>query len=209
MRALKFFVRSTRDSFACKATKIFVLALLMIFCAQGKTFAEMPEISAGETYFDVFKGIYVLKDNVYVKLNNHGFKAEISANEARVSVAKKKCWADGKVKLKQDDITFSCNNAYLQWETKTAEVTGNVKFENKKSVTISSDTAVFNWSEKIVDFYGKVKLKADKNVKLADGLKIDGKEYQHIRYNVIEKKILALDKTFDVPNISIPDVEDN
>ena len=187
-----------------RALKIFGLALLIIFCAQGKTFAEMPEISAGETYFDVFKGVYVLKNNVYVKLNNHGFKAEVSADEAQVSVVKQKCWANGKVKLKQDEISFSCDSAYLQWETKTAEVSGNVKFESKKSVTISADTAVFNWSEKIVDFYGKVKLKADKNVALAEGVTLDGKEYQHIQYNVVEKKILALDKKFDAPKIVIP-----
>ena len=191
-----------------KALKIFGLALLMILVAQGKTFAEMPEISAGETYFDIFRGVYVLKGNVHVAVNNHGFKATVTADEATVSVTKQKCWAEGNVKLAQENITFSCEHAYLQWQTKTAEVTGNVKFENKKSVTITSDTAVFNWQEKIVDFYGKITLKAEKKVKLADGAKIDGKEYQHIKYNVVENKILELDKTFDAPEIVIPDVEE-
>ncbi|MBQ7723202.1 MAG: hypothetical protein IJT57_02660, partial [Selenomonadaceae bacterium] len=148
-----------------KALKIFGLALLMIFVAQGKTFAEMPEISAGETYFDIFRGVYVLKGNVHVAANNHGFKATVTADEALVSVVKQKCWAEGHVKLTQDNIIFSCERAYLQWQTKTAEVTGNVSFEHKKSVAINSDTAVFNWQEKIVDFYGNVKLKADKKVK--------------------------------------------
>ena len=161
-----------------KALKIFVMALLMIFVLQGKTFAEMPEISAGETYFDVFKGVYVLKNNVQVETNNHGFKAKITADEAQVA---------------QEDIIFSCDRAYLQWATKTAEVTGNVHFENKKDVTINSDTAIFNWKEKIVDFYGKVLF--------------DGEEYQHIKYNVVEEKILEQDKDFDAPEIIIPDVE--
>ena len=187
--------------------KIFALAMLMIFVAQGRTFAEMPEISAGEMYFDVFKGCYVLKGNVHVAANNHGFKATITADEALVSVIKQKCWAEGNVKLTQENITFSCDRAYLQWQTKTAEVTGKVKFENKKSVAISSDTAIFNWQEKIVDFYGEVKLKAEKKVRFAEGVKLDGKEYQHVRYNVEENIILALDKTFDAPEIIIPDVE--
>ena len=191
-----------------KALKIFGLALLMIFVAQGKTFAEMPEISAGETYFDIFRGVYVLKGNVHVAANNHGFKATVTADEALVSVVKQKCWAEGHVKLTQDNIIFSCERAYLQWQTKTAEVTGNVSFEHKKSVAINSDTAVFNWQEKIVDFYGNVKLKADKKVKLADGAQLDGKEYQHIKYNVVEDKILELDKTFDAPEIVIPSVEE-
>ena len=167
------------------------MALLMIFIAQGKTFAEMPDISAGETYFDIMKGVYVLKDNVVVEVNNHGFKAKITADEAKVSVTKQKCWADGKVKLEQEDITFGCERAYLQWATKTAEVTGKVKFENKKGVKIKSDTAIFNWKKKIVDFYGKVTY--------------GGKDYQHIKYNVIENRVLELDETFDAPEIIIPD----
>ena len=190
-----------------KALKILGLALLMIIAAQGRTFAEMPEISAGETYFDIFKGVYVLKGNVHVSANNHGFKATVTADEAQVSVAKQKCWAEGNVKLTQENIIFSCERAYLQWQTKTAEVTGKVKFENKKSVTINSDTAVFNWEDKIVDFYGEITLKAEKKVKFADGVKLDGKEYQHVKYNVVENKILELDKTFDAPDVIIPDVD--
>ncbi|MBR2774461.1 MAG: hypothetical protein IKD73_05655 [Selenomonadaceae bacterium] len=190
-----------------KALKVIGLALLMMFVVQGRTSAEMPDISAGETYFDIFRGVYVLKGNVHVAANNHGFKAIVTADEAIVSVVKQKCWATGNVKLTQDDITFSCERAYLQWQTKTAEVTGEVVFENKKSVAITSDTAIFNWKEKIVDFYGKVNLKADKKVKLADGVTLDGEEYQHIKYNVVEDKILALDKTFDAPEIVIPEVQ--
>ena len=79
----------------------------------------------------------------------------------------------------------------MQWAIKTVEVTGNVRFKNKKSVAINSDTAVFNWEDKIVDFYGTVTL--------------DGEEYQHVKYNVVDNKILARDKTFDAPEIVIPE----
>ena len=192
-----------------KTVKFFALTVLMILVAQGKAFAEMPEISAGEMYFDMFKGCYVLKGNVHVSANNHGFKATITADEAFVSVIKQKCWADGHVKLMQENITFSCERAYLQWQNKTAQVIGAVNFANKKSVSITSDTAIFNWQDKIVDFYGKVTIKAGKDVKLADGLKLSGKEYQHIQYNVVEDKILALDKKFTAPEIDIPEIENN
>ena len=192
-----------------KALKIFAITLLMILIAQGRTFAAAPDISAGETYFDIFKGVYVLKNNVQVTLDNHGFKAKITADEAQVSVVNQKCWTQGNVKLVQEDITFSCNRAYLQWETRTAEVTGNVNFEKKKGVAITSDTAIFNWKEKIVDFYGKVTVKADKKVKFADGISLDGNEYQHIKYNVVDNKILEIDETYDAPEIVIPEVESN
>ena len=189
-----------------RTLKLFALALLMIVAAQSRAFAAMPEISAGEMYFDVFKGVYVLKGNVHVAADNHGFKAKITADEAQVSVVKQKCWAEGHVKLEQENITFSCDRAYLQWQTRTAEVTGSVKFVNKKSVSITSDTAVFNWQSKIVDFYGKVTVKAEKKLKFADGVTLDGKEYQHVQYNVVENTILALDKTFDAPEVTIPEV---
>ena len=159
-----------------RALKILGLVLLMIFVVQGKTFAAMPEVSAGETYFDLFKGAYVLKNNVHVAVDNHGFRATVTADEALVSVAKQKCWADGNVKLTHEDIIFSCERAYMQWSTRTATVIGKVKFENKNSVTITSNTAVFNWDSKIVDFYGKINLKSNKKVKLADGVTLDGKE---------------------------------
>lgn len=189
--------------------KVFLMTLLMILVVQGRSFAEMPEISAGETYFDIFRGVYVLKGNVHVVANNHGFKATVTADEATVSVAKQKCWAEGNVKLTQENITFSCERAYMQWQNKTAEVTGKVKFDSKKNVAISSDTATFNWQDKIVDFYGKVTLKADKKVKFAEGVKLDGKEYQHVKYNVVDNTILALDKKFDAPEVKIPEVDAN
>ena len=72
-----------------KALKVIGLALLMIFVVQGRTSAEMPEISANETYFDVFKGAYVLKGNVHVSVDNHGFKA-ISVGRMAMSNSRRK-----------------------------------------------------------------------------------------------------------------------
>ena len=188
-----------------RVLKLFALTLLVLIVAQGKTFAGMPDISAKENFYDPFKGVQVLRGNVRVSIDNHGFKATLGADEVRVSMAKRCCWADGKVKLVQDDTTLNCNRAYIVLQEKTATVTGKVKFESRNNVTINAESAVFHWDTKIVDFYGKIKLKAGKNVKLADGLKIDGKEYRHIQYNVTEKKIIALDKTFNAPEIVIPE----
>ena len=189
MRLLKFLV-----------TAVFILVAAVPSIVR----AEMPEISAGEMYFDIFKGHYVLKGNVYVSANNHGFRAVVTADEALVSVVKQRCRAQGNVKLLQEDIVFSCDRAFLQWQTKTAEVVGSVAFENKDNIAITSDSAIFNWQEKIVDFYGTINLKAQ-DVQLAEGVTLDGEDYQHIQYNVVENIILAADKTFTAPEIIIPD----
>lgn len=210
-----------------------IIFLLLIIPA--KSFAEMPEITAGQTYFDIFKGHYVLKDNVKVVMNNHGWKATVTANEARVNVVTQKCWALGKVNFQHEDYNLKCENAYLQWQTKTADLTGGIDFDSKKIIKVKSETATFNWSDKIADFYGKVQVKIEKGampkdaknknskkdskpdkdaetvtlaegVTLADGVEFDENAvYAHVRYNVTENKILQLDKTFDIPKIEIPD----
>ena len=182
-----------------------VIFLLLIFSA--KSFAAAPEISADQKYFNILKGHYVLKDNVRVALNNHGLQAIITADEARVNLFSKKCWATGKVNFAQDNINFSCQKAYLQWETKTADVVGAVKFDSKDTVSIKADSATFNWSEKIADFYGKVKVKSEKNLQLGEGVELSNTTYAHLKFNVRENKILQLEKNSDTPEISIPETE--
>lgn len=192
-----------------KLLKIFPLIVLLVVLFPARSFADMPKIEAGEQYYDVFKGYFVLKDNVKVEMNNHGVTATITADGAKVNVVAQKCWAEGNVHLTHDNENFSCDNAYLQWKTKTAEVVGNVRFSSKKVMTVTSETAIFNWGDKIVDFYDNVKVKAEKNLKLEDGLKIKKKTYAHVRYNVIENKILLLEETADTPTIEIPDPDND
>ena len=187
-----------------KLTKIFTILFLLLLIP-AKTFADAPEISADEKYFNLMKGHYVLRGNVNVALKNHGMTAKISADEARVNLLGQKCWASGKVNFVQDNVDFKCEKAYLQWSTKTADVSGKVKFESKDTVTITADSATFNWSEKIADFYGKVKVTAEKNLTFADDVELADIVYAHVKFNVRENKILALEKVSDIAEIEIPD----
>ena len=183
---------------------LMTLALLFVPC---QSFAEMPDITAGEKYFDLLKGYYVLKDNVRVVANNKDFKATVTANEARVNVLAQKCWAFGNVKFKHDDYNLKCDNAYMTWQDNTAQLVGNIDFEGKKSAFIKSKTATFNWDVKEADFYGDVEVVAKKDLQFADGLKLEKGVYAHVRYSVAENKILQLDKTFDIPKIEIPSLD--
>lgn len=188
-----------------KILKILPILLLLMFLPR-QSFADMPEITAGQTSFDVFRGQYVLKDNVRVVMSNKGLKATVTANEARVNVVAQKCWALGAVTFSHVDYNLKCDNAYLRWGDKTAEIVGGIDFKGKNSVAITSDTATFNWEDKDAHFYGNVKITATKSLKFAKGLKLeDGVTYAHVRYNVTENKITQLDKTFNIPKIEIPD----
>ena len=188
-----------------KLLKILPIIFLILIIPR-QSFADMPEITAGQTYFDVFKGHYVLKDNVRVIMNNKGLKATVTANEARVNVVAQKCWALGNVTFSHVDYDLKCDNAYMHWSDKTAEIVGGIDFKGKKSVAITSDTATFNWEDKDAHFYGNVKVVAEKGLKFAKGLKLeDGVTYAHVQYNVTENKITQLDKNFNIPKIEIPD----
>ena len=187
-----------------KLAKVLAIIFLAILIP-AKSFAAAPEITADEKYFNLMKGHYVLRGNVNVALNNHGMTAKISADEARVDLLGKKCWATGKVNFLQDNVDFNCDKAYLQWETKTADVAGKVKFESKETVTITADSATFNWSEKIADFYGKVKVTPGKNLVVEDDLKVEDIIYAHVQFNVRENKILQLERVSDKAGIEIPD----
>ena len=183
-----------------------LLPILILLMIPAKSFADMPEITAGQTYFDIMKGHYVLKDNVRVIMNNHGMTATVTANEARVNVVAQKCWALGAVTFDHEDYNLKCENAYLQWATKTADLVGGIDFKGRDSISVTSETATFNWDTKEADFYGKVKIVAEKDIEFAEGLKLKKNEvYAHVRYNVTENKILQLDKKFNIPNIEIPD----
>ncbi len=192
-----------------KLLKILPLIMLLIFLIPAKSFAAMPKIEAGQQYYDVFKGYFVLKDSVRVEMNNRGVTAIIKADGAKVNVVSQKCWAEGNVKLSHDNENFSCDNAYIQLRNKTAEVVGNVNFSNKDVLNVTADTAVFNWGNKLVDFYGNVKVKGEKNLQLEDGLKLKKKKYSHVRYNVIEKKIILLEEKSKIPTIEIPNPDDD
>lgn len=187
-----------------RVLKIFSV-LIILFFLPIKVFADAPEISYGHSEFNFLKGYYILKDNVKISTNNRGVKIIVTADEAKVSLLQKKCLATGNVSLTHDNIIFKCDQAFAQWETTTADIVGKINFNSKDIITITADTATFNWSEKIADFYGKVKIKTDKNFKADKDLKPDKKVYAHVRYNVVENKILQLDRNFDDPNITIPE----
>ncbi len=183
-----------------KLTKFLPLLILLIILCPARSFADKPQITAGQSYFDIFKGYYVLKDNVHVVMSNHGFQATISADEAKVNVVTQKCWATGKVKFTHGSETFACDNAFLQWKTRTAEVVGGVKFNSPKNIKVSADSAIFNWQTNVTPF---------SNLKMSGSLKLSNKLYSHVRYDVLENTILQIEEKSATPQIVIPDPDDD
>ena len=187
--------------------KIFSVILLLVLLPI-KSFAAAPEISYDKMNFNFLKGYYTLSGNVRVAMDNHGYKMILTADEAQVSLLQKKCTATGKVTLNHEDIAFSCDKAFAEWESNSANIVGKINFKSKDIITITADSAQYNWNERIADFYGNVKVTLGKNFTVDKNLKPGKNIYAHVRYNVDENKILALDKNFDIPKITVPNFED-
>ena len=186
--------------------KFFYTMVLLLTAMMMPTvsYAEMPDISAGSTSF--VNGFYILKDNVRVVARGR----TMTAQEAKVSVFTQKVWAQGDVTLQQDGIEFRCDSIYVQGTEKTVDVLGNVKFDATDLIKITSEVAKFSWSTKIADFYGKVSLTVldDKQLKYDAAMdrSLDfNKTYDHVQYNVVEKKLMLVeDRSNEEPKVDMP-----
>lgn len=192
-----------KGEIAMKLMIKFLLTITILLLMTTDSLAAMPDISAGETYFDFSKGCYVLRNNV--KVVDRG--RTMTADEAIVQIRSQKVWATGNVTLLQEGIKFSCDKIFVQGLEKSVEVIGNVDFNQDDEIKITSDVGTFSWDSKVADFYGHVKISAvniNSNLKIKKS-KING-TYDHIQYNIPEKKIIALDKRFKpMPNMKFPE----
>ena len=172
--------------------------LLLLLFMTAKSFAAMPDISAGSTKFDPFNMCYIFQDSV--KVVHQG--RSITANRAVVKMTAQKVWASGEVTLIQEGLKFKCDKIFVRGLDSEVEVIGNLDFVQDGALKITADLGTFSWSSKEADFYGHVKINMDKSSKVVfdDSLNIKKKKvngvYDHIKYDVVNKKIIALDKKF-------------
>ena len=179
--------------------KIFSSIMLLLLFMTAKTFAAMPDISAGSTKFDPFNMCYIFQDNV--KVVHQG--SSVTANRAVAKMTVQKVWASGEVTLNQEGLKFRCDSVFVRGLDREAEVIGNIEFVQDGALKITADVGTFSWKSKEADFYGRVKISMDKSsdVTLDNSLnikkkKIDG-TYAHIKYDVVNKKIIAIDKKYE------------
>ena len=179
--------------------KLFTSIMLLLLFMTAKTFAAMPDISAGSTKFDPFNMCYIFQDNV--KVVHQG--RSITAGRAVVKMTAQKVWASGEITLIQEGLKFKCDKIFVRGLDSEVEVIGNLDFVQDGVLKITADLGTFSWSSKEADFYGRVKINMDKssNVILDDNLKVKKKKvngvYEHIKYDVVNKKIIALDKKYE------------
>lgn len=128
---------------------LFILLLVPVSC-----FAK-PIIKCDRQTFDPITGLYYLDGNVSVQSSNR----LITANKAQVELYSLKVYAQGDIRLTQDDIVFKGDAVCVSGNEKTAVVTGGINF-TQGDINVNADKGSFNWATKDAVFEGDVHIKA-------------------------------------------------
>ena len=117
-----------------------LLTFLIILTVSTSCFAAKPKITADNTYFDINNAAYILTGNVYIETGDR----IITADKAKVSMLSMEVWADGSIKLTQNDVTLTGDSVYANNAEKSATISGNVCLE-RSNLKITAETAIYNW----------------------------------------------------------------
>lgn len=150
--------------------RIIVLLVAAMVCFSFATTgqAAKPVIRSDSSYFDYDNGVYVLKGNVSVEINNR----LITAGEAKVSAVSLEVWGAGGITLTQDDISFSGDSVYVNGLQRNATIKGGVSFK-RGNLSLTADEAEYNWRTKQGTFIGNVKINDNGEVIPAEHVSYD------------------------------------
>ena len=161
-----------------KQLRIFLIAVLLLTTLSSVGFAAVNNkyFRADKQYFDVETGQYIISGNIVINLNN-GF---IAGDKARVKLSTLEFWGTGGWTLKQEDVTFRGESAYVVFGKNSAMIEGGADFQ-RPDLQITADSVDYNWKTKIAEFKGNVKVVQAGQVPVGADL---------IKYNVETKEFV-------------------
>ncbi|BBB92803.1 MAG TPA: LptA/OstA family protein [Methylomusa anaerophila] len=134
---------------------IFIIVFIVLLTGIA---AAKPVITADQTYFDINTGLYVLKGNVFIQVNNR----TITAGQAKVDMASLEVWGSGGISVTQDDIHFTGDSVYVCGANSQASIDGGVEFA-RTNLSIKANKVDFNWRSRIANFCGDVEVTQGNN----------------------------------------------
>lgn len=146
--------------------KILILTLLITLLFTATALAARPIIKADQQYFDINTGLYMLKGNVYIQVNNR----IITAGQAKVNISSLEVWGSDGITVSQDDIYFTGDSVYVYGLQDRATIAGNINF-SRSNIKITADQVNYCWQDKIAVFSGNVQVVQNGNTSTADTVK--------------------------------------
>ena len=153
-------------------TLALVLGLLLLPCI---CFAE-PIIKSDVRTFDIMKGLYDLKGNVFVQFPVEKSTMTIKSDAAQVYMYKMEIYGQNNITLSFDDISFACDKVAVYPTKSIAHLTGHMHLK-APDLDIKSDKGSYDWKSKLATFIGNVK--------------VNGKSKpDNTQYNMVTKKFV-------------------
>ena len=161
-----------------KQFRIMLVVMLVLLALSSTSFAAVNNkyFRADKQYFDVETGQYVISGNIMINVEN-GF---IAGEKAQVKLSTLEFWGTGGWLLKQYDVTFKGESAYVVFGKDIAMIEGGADFQ-RTGLQITSDKVDYNWKSKVAVFKGNVKL-------IQPGLAVVSTD--SIKYNVETKEFV-------------------
>ena len=138
-----------------KKSRVVFFVLLLIFSITATGFAGVANkyFRADKQYFDMETGQYIISGNILIQVDN----GSIAGEKAQVKLSTLEFWGTGGWLLKQYDVTFKGESAYVVFGNDIAMIEGGADFQ-RPSLQITSDRVDYNWKSKIAEFKGNVKV---------------------------------------------------
>jgi lipopolysaccharide export system protein LptA len=130
-------------------------AALLVFAVTSTSHAAVNNkyFRADKQYFDVETGQYIISGNIVINVEN-GY---IAGDKAQVKLSTLEFWGTGGWLLKQYDVTFKGDSAYVVFGKDVAMIEGGADFQ-RPALRITSDKVDYNWKSKVAVFNGNVKV---------------------------------------------------
>ena len=161
-----------------KQLRLFLIVVLLLTSLSSVGFAAVNNkyFRADKQYFDIETGQYVVSGNIVINVEN-GF---IAGEKAQVKLSTLEFWGTGGWLLKQYDVTFKGESAYVVFGKDIAMIEGGADFQ-RTGLQITSDKVDYNWKSKVAVFKGNVKV-------IQPGLAVVSSD--SIKYNVETKEFV-------------------
>lgn len=161
-----------------KQFRIMLVVMLVLLALSSTSFAAVNNkyFRADKQYFDIETGQYVVSGNIVINVEN-GF---IAGEKAQVKLSTLEFWGTGGWLLKQYDVTFKGESAYVVFGKDIAMIEGGADFQ-RTGLQITSDKVDYNWKSKVAVFKGNVKV-------IQPGLAVVSSD--SIKYNVETKEFV-------------------
>lgn len=130
-----------------------LLVILLAASVASPSFAAVNNkyFRADRQYFDVETGQYIISGNIMIQVEN-GY---IAGDKAQVKLSTLEFWGTGGWLLKQYDVTFKGDSAYVVFGKDIAMIEGGADFQ-RPDLQITSDKVDYNWKSKVAVFKGNV-----------------------------------------------------